>query len=149
MIEIKPFKADDMLYVISHGVLEVGLRSDPTDELRKIAKEREDSGKCITGWVDEEIVGVAGIDPIWEGVGDVWLMLTPAIYSNVKETYRCIKEGLQKLIEDNNLRRVQSYGRVDFAPCHVLFKHLKFKVEGMAKKYSPDGVDCIMYAKVK
>jgi hypothetical protein len=149
MIEIKPLKAEDVLYVISHGVKEVNLRATPTEEMKQLAKEREDSETCITGWVNGEIVGVAGVDMLWEGVGDMWLMLTPYIDSNIKETYKCIRQGVKKLIEKHNLRRVQSYGRVDFPECHTLFKHLGFEVEGMAKGYTPDGVNCVMYAKVK
>ena len=149
MIDVRDFKADDMLWVLEHGVKEFGLKVIPNNELRQMAKEREESGKCVTGRVDGEIVGVAGIDELWPGVGDIWLMLTPYINRHVKEGYKCILKGMKKLIKEHKLRRVQSYGRVDFPECHILFKHLGFKVEGMAKGYSPDGVDCIMYAKVK
>ena len=149
MIEVKPLKADDILWVIEHGVKEVGLKAVPTDEMRELSLEREKSGTCITGWLDGTIIGVAGIDKCWEGVGDVWLMLTPSINSNVREGYKCIRQGMKKLIKDNKMRRLQSYGRVDFPECHILFKHLGFKVEGLARKYSPDGVDCIMYARLQ
>ena len=148
MIKVKPFKAEDMLYVIENGVLEAGLKAVPTDEMKKVGKEREESGKCITGWVDDEVIGVAGIDPVWEGVGSIWLMLTPAIYRHLKEGYKCICQGMEKLIEDNKLHRIESYGRIDFPECHNLFKHLGFEVEGLARKKTPDKVDCIMYAKV-
>lgn len=149
MIEVKPFKAEDMMWVIENGVLELGLKAEPTEELMDAAIEREISGKCVTGWVDGEIMGVAGIDMLWKNVGEVWLMLTPKIYEHLKEGYKCIRQGMKKLIEDNDLVRVQSHGRVDFPACHILFKHLGFKVEGFAKKYTPDGTDCIYYAKVK
>ena len=149
MIEVKPFKAEDMLWVLEHGVKEFGFKTVPNEELKTMAKEREASGKCITGWVDGEIIGVAGIDLLWENVGDIWLMLTPLIHKHLKEGYKCIREGMKKLIDEHKLRRVQSYGRVDFPACHILFKHLGFKVEGMAKKYTSDGVDCILYSKVK
>ena len=119
-----------------------------TDELRKMAKQREDSGMCVTGWIDGKPECVAGIDIMWEGVGDVWLMITPFIDNHVKESYKCIRKGLKKLIKDHKIRRLQSYGRVDFAQCHTLFKHLGFEVEGLARQYTPDSVDCIMYAKV-
>lgn len=149
MIEVKDFKAEDMLWVIDHGVLEVNLRAEPNEEMKKAAQDREKSGKCVTGWVDGEIIGVAGIDMMWKGCGEIWLMLTPAIYGHMKDGYRCIRDGMKKLIDVNNLRRVQSHGRVDFPACHNLFKHLGFEVEGKAKGYTFDGVDCILYAKVK
>jgi len=149
MIEVKPLKAEDILWVIEHGVKEVGLKAIPTDKMKALAKEREESGMCITGWVDGEVIGVAGIDKLWEGVGNGWMMLTPLINKNIKEGYACICKGLKKLIKDNNLRRIQSYGRVDFPQCHILFEHLGFKVEGLARKYTPDGVDCILYSLIR
>jgi len=149
MIEVKPLKAEDILFVIENGVKEVGLKATPTDEMKALAKEREESGMCFTGWVDGEIIGIAGLDKLWEGVGNMWMMLTPLIDKHLKESYRCILKGMKKLIDENKLRRVQSYGRVDFPECHILFEHLGFKVEGLARKYTPDGVDAIMYAKVK
>lgn len=149
MIEVKPFKASDMLWVIDHGVKELNLRATPTDEMKALAKEREESGTCVTGWVDGEIIGIAGLDKLWEGVGNMWMMLTPLVDKHLKESYKCIRQGMKKLIEENNLRRIQSYGRTDFPECHILFDHLGFKAEGIARKYTPDGVDCVMYAKVK
>lgn len=151
MIEVKPLKAEDILWVISHGVKEVGLKAIPTDEMKALAKEREESGMCVTGWINGEAVCVAGIDELWHkgsGVGNVWLMVTHCIDNNVKEGYRCIRKGLKRLIEEHKLRRLESYGRVDFPQCHILFKHLGFEVEGLARKKTPDKVDCIMYAKV-
>ena len=148
MIDVRPMKAEDMLWVIEHGVKEVQLKMKPTEEMKDFAKQREDSGMCVTGWIDGKPECVAGIDIMWEGVGDVWLMITPFIDNHVKESYKCIRKGLKKLIKDHKIRRLQSYGRVDFAQCHTLFKHLGFEVEGLARQYTIDGIDCIMYAKV-
>ena len=149
MINITPLKAEDILYVIEHGVKEVGLKAHPTKDMIQAAREREESGLCTTGWVDGKIVGCGGIDILWEGVGEVWLMLTPYINEKPKEGYRCIREGFNKLIENNNLRRIQGYGRAGFHEAHIPFKHLGFSVEGKMKQYTPDGVDCIMYARIK
>ena len=148
MIEVRPMLAEDMLYVISHGVKETQLKVTPDDKMKEYAKEREDSGMCVTGWIDGEPQCVAGIDLIWEGVGDVWMMITPWIDGHAKEGYRCIRDGLNKLLKDHKIRRLQSYGRVDFAECHTLFKHLGFQVEGLARQYTPDGCDAILYGKI-
>lgn len=146
MIEVKPMKADDLLWVIEHGVKEVQLKMTPTEEMKVIAKEREESGMCVTGWVNGKPECVAGIDLLWEGCGDVWLMVTPCINEHVREGYKCIRMGLKKLIKEHKLRRLQSYGRVDFLECHTLFKHLGFEVEGLAREYTVDGTDAIMYS---
>lgn len=149
MIEVKPMKAEDMLWVIRNGIKEAGLWAEPNEEMRKVAKEREESGMCVTGWINGQPECVAGIDRIWSGVGDVWMMITPYIDNHIKEGYVCIRKGLRELIEKHKIRRLQSYGRIDFPECHNLFKHLGFEVEGYARKYTPDGVDCVMYALIK
>lgn len=149
MIDVKPLKAEDVIWVIENGVKEVGLKATPTKDIEEKAKEREESGTCMTGWVNDEIIGCAGIDIMWEGVGEAWLMLTPAVHKYLKDSWLCIQKGFKELIEKNKLRRIQAHGRIGFDECHILFKHLGFKPEGIARKYTPDGVDCIMYALIR
>ena len=135
MIEIKPLKAGDILWAVEHGVKECNIKVQSSEDIKNIARERETSGS-MTGWVDGKIVGCGGIDIIWEGVGSIWLLLTTYIDEHPKEGYLCIKEGFEKLIKDNNLRRIEGVGRVDFLESHILFKDLGFKVEGKKRKYT-------------
>jgi len=141
--------AEDMLWIIENGVKEYGLKCYPTDQMRELAISRENNGKCITGLVDGNIVGVGGVDEMWTGVGEVWLMLSYETDRYPKRAYKVIRDGLKQLIEDNGFWRTQAWGRIDFDRAHTLFKHLGFKPEGIAKKYTPDGVDAILYAKVE
>ena len=149
MIDVRPLKAEDILWVIENGVKEFGIKVIPNEDIKAKAKEREESGQCRTGWVNGEIIGCAGIDILWEGVGEAWLMLTPAVHTHLTDSWLCIQKGFKELIEKNKLRRVQAWGRIGFDECHILFKHLGFKPEGIARKYTPDGVDCILYALIK
>ncbi len=135
--------------MIEHGVLELSMRATPNDDLRRMAKEREESNTCLTAWVDDKIVAVAGIDKLWEGVGEIWFMATPYLVEKPKSGFRCIRDGMAKLIKKHGMRRVQSAGRMDFPQCHILFKHLKFKAEGIMEAYTSDGVDCILYSLIK
>ncbi len=144
MIDVRPMLAEDMMWVLRHGVKEANIKAD-----KKAAKEREESGMCVTGWVNGRPECVAGIDLLWEGVGDVWLMVTPRIDTMKREGFVCIRKGLKKLIKDNKIRRLQSYARIDFPECHTLFKHLGFIKEGTAKGYCPDGSDAILYARIR
>jgi len=145
---IKKFEAKDMIQIIETGVKELGIKAQGTEELWKLAREREKNGMCLTGVVNGEIVACGGIDLMWTGVGEVWLMLTPETDKYPIGTYEIIRDGLDKIIKDNKLHRVQAYGRIGFDRAHTLFKHLNFKPEGIARKYTPDKADCISYAKV-
>ncbi len=146
---IRKFVAEDMVWVIEHGVKEFGLKAMADDHIRELAQAREDNGQCITGVVNDRIIGCGGIDIMWPGVGEVWVLLAYDIGIYSMAAYEVIQDGLKKLIEDNNLRRVQAWGRVGFSAGHTLFKHLGFKPEGIARKYGYDGEDFILYALIK
>ncbi len=150
--ELRPFRAEDMVWITQTGIKEYGLQHLSAESVRELAEAREKNGQCITGWVDGEICACGGIDLMWEGVGEVWVMVSPKI-----DTYpmrhkinavKIIKDGLDKLIKDNKLWRVQAWGRIGYAKAHTLFRHLGFKAEGLAKKYAPDKCDCILYSKI-
>ena len=145
---ILPFHAEDMLWIIEDGIKEFGVKCIPTEQMTELAIEREANGQCITGWVDGRIVGCGGIDLKWPGVGEVWLFLSYETDRFTKRAYKTIKDGIKKLIDDNDLHRCQAWCRIDFDQAHTLFRHLGFEPEGIAKKYMPDGTDAILYAKV-
>lgn len=146
---VRSFKAEDMVWVIENGVKEFNLKILGNDHIRDLAQARENNGQCVTGVVNDEIVGCGGIDLIFEGVGEVWLMLTYKVDKYPIRAYEVIKEGLAKLIKDNNLWRTEAWCRKGFTKGHSLFRHLGFKIEGLARKRSPDGVDSFLYALVR
>jgi len=145
----RPLKAEDMIWVIENGVKEFGLKCMSNARIRELAEAREANGQCITGIVNDEIVGCGGIDLLWKGVGEVWLTLSYEVDKYPKRAYEVIKEGLEKLIKDNGLWRIEAWGRLDFPQAHTLFRHLGFKPEGKARKRTPDKVDCLLYAIVR
>ena len=146
---IRPFRAEDMMTIINDGTKEKGIKYYGHGTLEELAQQTEDDGLSITGIVNDEIVGCGGIRKLWDGVGEVWLMLSPKTALYPTKTYECIREGLQKLIDENDFVRLQAWGRIGFAKAHTLFKHLGFKPEGIARKFTPDGVDSILYAIVR
>ncbi len=146
---IRPFQAEDMMTIINEGTKEKSIKYYGAGTLEELAQQTEEDGLSITGIVNDEIVGCGGIRKLWDGVGEVWLMLSPKTALYPTKTYECIREGLQKLIDENDFVRLQAWGRIGFAKAHTLFKHLGFKPEGIARKYTPDGVDSILYAIVR
>ncbi len=144
--ETRPFKAEDMLKIISGETKEYGLDMYSNED---IAKQTEKDGLSITGLVDGVIVGCGGIRKMWEGVGECWLILSPDVDKYATSAYICIRDGFEKLMKENDFIRLQAWGRMDFPKAHTLFRHLGFKAEGTARKYTPDGVDCIIYSIVR
>ncbi len=145
----RPFRAEDMMYIIEAGTKEECIKYYGAGTLEELAQETETDGLSITAIINDEIVGCGGIRKLWDGVGEIWLMLSPQTAKYPIRTYECIKEGFEKLIEDNDFVRLQGWCRKGFAKAHTLFRHLGFKPEGIARKYTPDQCDCILYSNVR
>jgi hypothetical protein len=149
-VEIRPFKAEDMLYIIGNGIKEGTAKMVFGDRsIEETAEATEQDGLSMTGLVDGVIVGCGGIKKLWYRTGEVWLMLSPAVHKYPMRTGEVIIKGLKELIDTNYFTRLQGWCRVDFPQAHTVFRHLGFTVEGRARKYTPDQVDCLLYGKVE
>ena len=88
-----------------------------------------------------------GIRPLWQGVGEAWLLLG----KNYKP-YRC---GLYKVVASKVklgiqvYHRVQAHCRVDFPGADHFLEGLGFQREGYMRQYYPDRVDAILYSIVR
>lgn len=146
---IRPFVASDMIWIVEDGIKEYGLKILGNDNIKELAEEREANGQCLTAVVDDRIIGCGGIDLMhYKGVGEVWVLLSYETDKYPIRAYRVIKEGLDKLIKDNDLWRAEAWCRTGLAKAHTLLRHLGFTVEGKARKRMPDKTDAILYAKV-
>ncbi len=146
---IRPFKAQDMMDIVESGVKENNLKLYGNDNLQELAEETEKDGLSITAIIDDDVVGCGGVRVLWEGVGEVWMMLSPKVNSYPVKAWEVIKEGFEKIIAENDFVRLQGWCRVGFVKAHTVFKHLNFVPEGIARKYTPDGVDCILYSLIR
>ncbi len=146
---VRPFMADDMIWIVENGIKEFGVKILGNDHIKEVAEARDVGGKCLTAVVNDRIVGCGGIDMIHDGVGEVWVLLSYEVDKYPIRAYETIRDGLAKLIEDNNLWRAEAWCRKGFAQGHSLFKHLGFVPEGIARKRMIDKTDAILYAKVK
>lgn len=146
--EIRAFRAEDLLWIAGDGVKGQNVQLYGKQNLQELAQQTEDDNMSMTGLVDDRIVACGGIRELWPGVGEVWLLLSPEVDNYPLRTGQVISDGMRALIEDNNFVRLQGWCRMDFTKAHTLFKHLGFKPEGIAEKYTPDGMDCILYARI-
>lgn len=144
--DVRTMEAEDMMFVLHNGAREINL--DAYGNMWELARQRAEY-ESIAGFVDDECVGVGGIEPLWEGVGEAWLMLSTNVALYPQRTYLVIREGLQRLIDEGGYIRIQSWVRADFAKAQSLMKHLGFEAEGVAKKYNPDGSDSILYSLIR
>lgn len=95
------------------------------------------------------ILAVGGVAPIWNGMGEAWLLPTKDMAGHEVSITRHFMYKLDSAFTDLRMRRVQAAVKVGFNKAHRLVKFLGFEEEGLMKKYGPEGADYVRYAKCK
>jgi len=102
---------------------------------------------------DGKLLAVCGIHWFWPGVGEAWI-LQHSRAQDARVTrmavYRASVQLMKLLIDKHEapLQRLQVTVRTDWPDAIRLAEHMGFKLESTMKRYSPDGTDAYMYAKV-
>ncbi len=108
---------------------------------------------CYTAIFEGEIVAVYGLQILWEGVGWVAMIMT----ENCKKegvfgiiAIHTIRDKLEELLKDNNIRRAQAVVRPDFVEAIKMIQFLGFKNEtpDTMKEYFPDKGDAYLYSRI-
>ena len=147
-INVRPFKAEDISKILADGIIECGVKSSGNEFIKRISKEYEADGLSMTVTLDDQIMGCGGVALFWKGVGELWAMFSRDIIKYPIETVKQTKRALQKIMDDNDLHRVQCYVRSDLT-AQGFVETLGFKAEGVAEKYTHDKVDCTLYSIVR
>jgi hypothetical protein len=84
----------------------------------------------------------------YNSVADVWIICDKEAEHCKKEILYYCSEYLEKFSIETGVRRVQAAIRVEHKDCQRLIEALGFEKEGVLKKYSVDGKDCIMYGRI-
>ena len=142
MIELKPISQADLDFV----------RENPLEgAVKQYPYIPAPSDNAFSVYCEGELVRVGGLVVYWDGVGELWLMLT----SNCKRegfhgvaALLTIRRTVDELIEKNNLWRAQATVRTDFPQACRMVEALGFEKEGLLKQYCPDKADVYMYARL-
>ncbi len=136
------------MLLLEEGIMECGVMSRGNEALWELAYARERSGDCFSGYINGELVGCAGLDLYWQGVGELWMMLSPKGKKNPITTVKTVKTYLNMIIKDNELWRVQTTGRIDSPDACRLIEILGFEQTCLLKKYGSDKSDYFLYSMV-
>lgn len=109
----------------------------------------EDS--CYTAVFEGNVVAVYGLERICEGVSWVWLIMTAGckkkgVFGII--AIHTIRDKLEELLRNNNIRRAQATVRPDFTEAIKMIEFLGFEKEGLMKQYYLDKTDAILYARL-
>ena len=127
------------------------VRENPLEGAVKNYPKMIPTPPAFTVIFEDKIVGVGGMIILWDGVGEMWLMLTAdckreGIFGII--AFQAIKNKVDELITEHKMRRVQCTVRVDFPKARKMVEALGFKLEGLMKEYCPDGCDVWLYGRI-
>lgn len=107
------------------------------------------NGLAYTLIADDRIIASGGVVRLLPGSGEYWSLVTPWIHRYPIAFFKAAKERLESMILDLRLHRVQSTVRTDDKRAVKFLLSLGFDIEGLLRKYSPDGLDHYIMGRVK
>jgi RimJ/RimL family protein N-acetyltransferase len=139
-IEILDAKQSDIDYIMENPIHDATKDTWSGMKLNGLAK---------TAVIDGEIIGTGGIAIYWEGVAGCWLLLSKHAEKYPVKMVLAIRNVLEQLSKENNIRRLDTECRTDFPKAQKLVEALGFEYEGLKRGYLPDGTDALMYGKLR
>ena len=128
------------------------LMNDPLTEIDKKYHERlnglEVPDMSFTATYDNLIVCAGGVIPVWDKVFEGWVMGSHLIWKHRLGAAKIIKKGMEVLIQEYKIIRLQTAVKKDFILGHRFAQWLGMEEEGIMKKYQ-NNEDYIRYARVK
>lgn len=128
--------------------IEILAGHDDPDRWEEQARIIEDSGKALTVFIDERPALCIGIIDIWDGLGEVWIVVSNEITQRPVSIARGMRELLAEYFEYGGYRRIQSNVRADWDTARRFAKFVGMKEEGLMPSFGPDGADYVRFAKV-
>jgi len=114
-----------------------------TEWAKAIGKE---AVAAYTGYVDGEIFAIGGLNILWEGVGEVWVIGSPTIPTYRFSYVKAVKFYLNYFRKEYKLKRVQAQIVSDYDMLRRFVERLGFVYEGTLHKYCGGDLDNCMYA---
>lgn len=138
---VVPFKAEhlDMIDLQDH---QAGFSQQIADKSYGVSLER---GSDSFTFVDDlKIIACCGIVTQWENRAVAWALMS----RDAGKCMRGIVRAIDNYLKLKRIRRVEAFTTCDFKPGVRMLQILGFRCEGMAEKYTPDGHDCYLFARL-
>lgn len=141
MINVRPYRFEDVLKIEPK---EEGVKNQKDYE--KWAKMNE-LGPGYTILFNDEVIACAGIRIFWEGVGEVWAVISNDSSKHLRLILEEFGKRLEFTIRELKMRWLQvSLSKNNKKGIHFA-QHYGFKRKCEMKYYLPDGSDAILYAR--
>lgn len=96
----------------------------------------------------EEIVVCGGVHMMWTGVGEGWLVMSKNAYEKPVTVARYTQRLFDTIMNDNAIWRIQASVHTSDEQSVKFAEWLEFEIEGVMKKFGPDGANYYRMARV-
>lgn len=146
MVKLIPFRRSD-LDLLEEQAATAYLRPHLTDEL---LRAWESSPFTWTAIVDGMAIGCGGIHSFYPATplarGEAWALLDR---SRCREHFIALHCAVRKVIRASPFARLEATVDAGFRQGHRWVTHLGFQMEGLMRRYRPDGRDAYLYSIVR
>ncbi|WP_230949701.1 GNAT family N-acetyltransferase [Burkholderia pseudomultivorans] len=102
------------------------------------------------GWAIVEggvTLGCGGLAEVWENRAQAWTLMSPALMS--PRRFRIVQRMVQGVLDDAPWRRIEMDVDTANTAGAAWIERLGFVREGVRRKYTVDGRDVVLFARVK
>ena len=141
MVKYIPYKPEHAKEIIANGAIGICEGEVNEDQIDLMAKVKL-NGASFTTVSNGRIVACAGIEKMWDGVGQAWALCV----KDIGNIHMNPQSNRDKFIEiAKPFHRVQAPLRADFKVGISFARYMGFKQESVMKRYNQDGSDVLMY----
>ncbi|WP_186058641.1 GNAT family N-acetyltransferase [Burkholderia gladioli] len=100
------------------------------------------------GWalVDQGVtLGCGGIVEVWPNRAQAWTLISPALLRQFRAAHRMVRA----VLDDAPWRRIEMDVDAEHAAGVAWAERLGFALEGVRRKYTADGRDVMLFARIK
>src|SRR3990167_8540466 len=142
-----PFKAHHIEYLNMRPLDEKVFLSVPHNTAT--VKMYENSGYSWTGIVDDTVLGMGGVVPVWPGVACGWLLTGCGIEEYKVFLHKTVNGVINDAIRNLKLHRIETTILVNHSISQRWAERLGFHNEGLMRKFDSNKNDYYRYALVK
>jgi len=98
----------------------------------------------------DNVLGVIGVFPLWEGRGYAWAMLSELAFSHGLSVTKATKAALEYAETDLGFKRIEAAVEIGYGRGHRWIESLGFQFEGNMRNFGPGGVgEYALYARCR
>jgi hypothetical protein len=145
-VKIIPFEEEHVDQFDDHEGELIYIGNGFVDQIRV----NQSLGPAYSGVYNGQIVGCGGVRIHWDGFGQAWGIYPSSIFLHfIKEVFYYTRQGLNMIIQEHNLGRIEATARCDFYCAQNWLRHLGFEVETRMRNYCPSGKDAFLYSIIR